>query len=169
MLLGLKGSTLSFTGTPTAAGTFAGSVTLRDALGTIVTRTFSITINPTASVGNLTATQWTVGKGNFTGVMTISAGTAPFSITSASGLPAGMTASVTGNTIHFAGTPTTAGTFAGTIILHDAAGASISKTFTITINPPVQITTTALPSSMMAALYSADLKVTGGTGALPSR
>ena len=163
----LNGNTISFTGTPTAANTFAGSVTLRDAIGATVATTFTITINATPTLGNLNTTLWTVGKSGFTGVMTIGAGTGPFTITNAIGLPTGMTAVVNGNTIRLVGTPSAAQTFsAGSITLHDAAGASVTRTFSITINPPVSITTLTLPGSKLGMMYSAPVHAHGGTGAL---
>lgn len=162
----LSGSTLSFTGTPTATGTFNGSVTLVDAIGAKVTRTFSITINAAPTIGNLAVTQWTAGKSGFTGTLTILNGTTPHAITSATGLPTGMSATLSGTTIKFAGTPTTAGTYTASITITDAAGATATKTFTITINPPVRIVTTSLAASMMGRLYTTTLQTTGGTGAI---
>jgi large repetitive protein len=162
----LTGDTIHFTGTPTATGAYAGSVTVRDAIGAAVTKTFTITINAAPTVGSLTTAQWTLGKAGFTGVLPVAAGTAPFAIASATGLPPGLTAVVSGNAIRFTGTPSATGTYAGSIIIHDAAGASVSRAFTITINAPLQITTTSVPSPMMGALYSALVSGRGGTGAV---
>ena len=75
---------------------------------------------------------------------------------------AGATASIT-----FIGTPSVAQTFAaGTITLRDAAGATVTRTFSITINPPVLIITTSFLPSVQAILYSAAVQATGGTGAI---
>ena len=96
---------------------------------------FSITINAAPAIGSLSTTQWTAGQSGFTGVMTISGGTGPFSIASA-GLPTGLTTVLNGSTISFSGRPTVAGAFAaGSVTVHDAAGATVSKPFSITINP----------------------------------
>ncbi|MSQ94280.1 MAG: hypothetical protein EXR98_06955 [Gemmataceae bacterium] len=171
----LNGNTLSSTGTPMSpappflmgAGwaNLLGSVMLRDAIGATVTKTFAITINLPPTIGNLTATQWTAGKAGFTGVMTIAAGTGPFTITNSSGLPAGLSAIVTGNTIHFTGTPSAAQTFAaGSVSIRDAVGATFTKAFSITINPPLAFATIALPATKMALMYTAPLQTTGGTG-----
>lgn len=162
----LTGKTLSFSGTPTATGTFAGSVTLSDAIGVKITRTFSITINAVPTIGSLTATQWTVGKSGFSGALAIVNGTTPHAIIAQSGLPAGLTAVIVGTTIEFMGTPTVAGTYSCSVTIQDAAGATASKSFSITINPPVQIATAGIASSLMGRLYSAKLLDTGGTGAV---
>src|ERR1700682_4550589 len=67
--------------------------------------------------------------------MGISNGTSPFTITSQSGLPTGLTAVVNGTTISFTGTPTVTGTFpSASITIQDLAGASASGSFSITIN-----------------------------------
>ena len=163
----LTGNTIRFTGTPAVAGTFAGSVTLRDAVGAGMTRPFSFTITAQPTLGSLTATQWTEGKSGFTGVLPISGGTGRFTITSSSGLPTGLTAVLNGHEVHFIGTPSEAGTFAaGKVTIRDTAGATATKTFGITINPPLKFTTTSLPTSRMGALYSAVIHTEGGTGAI---
>jgi large repetitive protein len=165
--IALSGTTIHFTGTPTTAGTFAGSVTLHDAVGAAVTKTFSITVNPTPTISNLTTTQWTAGKSGFTGTLTIVGGTGPFVYASVSGLPTGLSATLSGNTIRLTGTPSTAGTFgAGNITIRDAAGASVTKTFSITIHAPLAITTTSLPGAQMAVPYTATVQATGGTGTI---
>jgi streptogramin lyase len=162
----LAGNTLSFSGTPSVVGTFAGSVTLSDAIGAKVTRTFSITINAVPSIGNLTTTQWTANKSGFTGTLAITGGTTPHLITAQTGLPPGLTAVVVGTTIEFTGTPTTAGTYSCSVTIQDAAGATVTKTFSITINPPVLIVTASVAPSTMGVLYKATLQATGGTGAI---
>ena len=166
LTLGLSGGKLSFSGTPTATGTFAGSVTLTDAIGVKVTRTFSVTINAVPTIGNLSATQWTAGKSGFTGTMVITAGTTPHLVTAQTGLPAGLKAVVVGTTVQFTGTPTAAGTYSCSITIQDAAGATVTKTFSITINPPVKIATASVAPSLMGRLYSTTLQTTGGTGAI---
>jgi hypothetical protein len=163
--IGLTGSTLAFTGTPTAVHAFTGSVTLRDAVGAIVTRTFTITINAAPTVGNLTLAQWTANKAGFTGALSITGGTGPFTITSAAGLPTGLSAVMNGNTIRFIGTPTVAGAFtSASITVRDATGAMVMKTFTITIHPPLKITTLSFPPTPMAVFYTTAAATSGGTG-----
>ncbi len=164
--IALTGGTIHFTGTPTTLGVYAGSVTIRDADGASDTRTFTITINAAPTLGNLTTAQWTEGKTGFSGVIPIAAGTGPFRIYSFSGMPVGLTPVVSGDAIHFTGTPTTTTTYTTTITLHDAAGASVTRVFRITINPPVEITTTSLPSEKAGVLYTAAVHAREGTGAI---
>jgi ribosomal protein S11 len=53
--------------------------------------------NPT--IGSLSAPAWTVNQPGFSGSATVTGGTAPYSNLSATGLPPGVTATLTGNTI----------------------------------------------------------------------
>ena len=99
--------------------------------------------------------------------MTISNGTPQFAVVGKPfGAPPGMGAVLSGNTIHFTGTPTKAGTFHGSITITDSAGTEVTKNYTIIINaalsftPPQQLLT-YLPGKS----YSQTFKTTGGTGA----
>jgi sugar lactone lactonase YvrE len=140
----LSGTTVTVSGTPTASGTFANvSVSVRDAAGVVASRTFILTINATPTLGTLSPSQWTVGQSGYTGAIPVNGGTAPLLVSSQANLPPGLTATITGSSVTFTGTPTTAGTFANVqITVQDATGATVSGTFTITINPPLPTITT---------------------------
>ena len=79
----LAGSTISITGTPTQAGTFAsGSLTVRDSTGATATDSFSVTINNKATPTLVTkpgATSVTLGKTapTLTDTATVSGGSNP--------------------------------------------------------------------------------------------
>jgi len=79
----LAGSTISITGTPTQAGTFAsGSVTIKDSTGATATDSFSVTINNKATPTLVTkpgATSVTLGKTapTLTDTATVSGGSNP--------------------------------------------------------------------------------------------
>ena len=150
----LSGSSISFTGTPTAAGTFvSGSVTIKDATGATATASFSITINPALSFGTLSATSWTVNQAGFSGTIAVSGGTFPYTLTAQSGLPTGMSATLSGSTISFTGTPTAAGTFAsGSVTIRDATGATATDSFSVTINNKATPTLVTRPSATSVTL-----------------
>ena len=159
--------TITINGTPTAAGTATFTVHVTDSAGFTLSKTYQIIINAAPTIGNLTQKQWTVSKSGFSGIMTISGGTGTFHITHAAGLPTGLTATLSGNTIKFTGTPSVANTYAsGSITITDAAGASVTKTFQITVNPPLQITTITLPAWTIGAAYTATVHTTGGTSSV---
>jgi hypothetical protein len=66
-----------------------------------------------------------------------------------------------------AGTPTTAGTYAFTMRLTDYAGQQATQKFTVTIDPPLQITTTTLPAGTVGVPYSHDLDLVAQGGTPP--
>ncbi len=160
----LSGNTIGFTGIPSAANTFVGgTVTIQDAAGASATATFTITINAAPTFAALTQTQWTISRPGFTGALTVNNGTGPFTITSATGLPTGLTATISGATIHFAGTPTVAHSYTGSITITDAAATKITTPLTITINPALTATA-SLPAGTAGANYVQTVQVSGGTG-----
>jgi sugar lactone lactonase YvrE len=140
----LAGTTITLSGTPTAAGTFSAiNVAVQDATGAIANAGFSITINPALALGTLAPAQWTVGQPGYPGAIPVSGGTGPLTLSAQANLPPGLTATLTGTTVTFTGTPTTAGTYSNVqLTVKDATGATASGTFTITINAPVPNITT---------------------------
>jgi len=90
-------------------------------------------------------------------------------------LPSGLLVDILGL---IRGTPLTAGTSTFTLRVDDAASSFATRTFSITIVPPLAITTNpALPSGMSGVFYSQSLGASGGSppyawtlisGALPS-
>jgi hypothetical protein len=150
----LSGSTISFTGTPTATGTFgSGSVTVKDASGATATANFSVTINPALAFGSLSVTSWTVNQPGFSGTIAVSGGTTPYILFAQSGLPTGLTATLSGSTISFTGTPTATGTFgSGSVTVKDASGATATTNFSITINNKGTPTLVTQPSATSVTL-----------------
>src|SRR5207302_2038667 len=64
----LNGSTITLSGTPTAAGTYSYvTLSVQDAGGNTAGRTFTITINAPPTLGALSPTQWTAGVSGYTG------------------------------------------------------------------------------------------------------
>ncbi|WP_157369863.1 beta strand repeat-containing protein [Zavarzinella formosa] len=155
-------------GTPTVAGTFHPTISIMDADGLKLIKTFTttITINPALALTNLSTTAWSKGVAGFTGKMTLSGGTGATSILAKTGLPPGLTPVLKGNVVSFTGTPTTLGTFNGSITIKDSLGAQVVKTFTITIGPPIVFPAGPLPNYTVGTAYSQTINVTGGTGAL---
>jgi hypothetical protein len=135
----LSGSTITISGTPTAAGTYGSvTITLRGASGAPITsRTYSMTINAAPALGSLGApTQWTVGRSGYAGTIPISGGTGALTISSQTNLPPGLSATLVGNLITFTGTPTATGTYNNIqLTVQDTTGATATGTYSITINP----------------------------------
>jgi hypothetical protein len=71
---------------------------------------------------------------------------------------------LSGNTISFTGTPAASGTFNGSITIVDSAGARVSKTFSVIINPSLVLHAVSLPNWTIGRAYSQRLSAVGGTG-----
>ena len=134
--------------------------------GTAIAKVATITINAQPTFTNMSVNNWTAGLANFPGGhRRSSAARRPFTVTEFKNLPPGLTPMVSGNTIHFTGTPTSAGTFGNcSVTLRDAAGVLRTKTFVIALAPPLMITNFHLPAWQSGVPYTATLNTTGGTG-----
>ena len=97
----------------------------------------------------------------------LSGGAGPYTWTVAAGqLPPGLTLQTTAGprdaNNQLAGTPTTAGTYTFTMRLTDYAGQQATQQFTLTVDPPLQITPTTLAAGTVGVPYSRDLPAQGG-------
>ena len=119
-------------GTPTVSGTFPVAVTVTDRWGGQATANYSLVINivPTVSTLSLPNGELTVGYSAPT--MTASGGTSPYTWTDNGLSTIGLSVSSAGV---ITGTPTAVGTFSVTLTAKDAAGATGSKIFSLTVNP----------------------------------
>ncbi len=167
----VSGNTITVSGTPTATGTSSAiSVSVKDASGYTVSSTYSMTINAVPTLGTLSNTAWTVNQAGYGGTIAVAAGTTPYSTLTATGLPAGLSASLSGSTITVSGTPTATGTFSNVAIsVKDASGYVASSTYSLTINPaPTLGTMSQSQWTVNRTGYSGTIAVTGGTGAYSS-
>ena len=172
--LSLTAATGAISGTPSAAGTFDFTVSVVDAVGSTDSRALSIGI---AAPPNITTTSLPGGISGVTYSVALSGtgGTAPLDWAITVGaLPAGL--SLDGATGTIVGAPSTTGTFGFTVRVTDAAGATDTQAFSITVALPLGITTTVLPRGTAGTPYSTPLAATGGitpytwsvtTGSLP--
>jgi uncharacterized protein (TIGR03437 family) len=128
----------AITGTPATPGIFTCSVTVTDVQTKLTASArFPIVINAALAIPTASALpNGTVGAA-YTGV-TFSASGGSNSYTFSGQAPAGLTISPAGT---LSGTPATAGTFNFNVTVTDSYGYQASKTFSITIIPPVTIPT----------------------------
>jgi hypothetical protein len=163
----INGNSIGFSGTPSAAQVFAGeSITIQDSVGDKASQTFSITINPAPTISHMSNNNWTEGLAAFTGAMTISGGTGPFTIVSQSNLPTGTTAAIHGDSIAFTGTPSVATDFGNcSVTIEDAAGAFAAKNFVIDVAPAIILGNITLNQWTVGELgFPSTITIGGGTG-----
>jgi hypothetical protein len=151
-------------GTPTASGTFNFTVRVTDSAvtsGATANQALSIVVAPAVSITTASLPAGTAGA-IYSQTLARSGGTTPFTWSLASGsLPTGL--SLTPSTGAISGTPSAAGTFNFTAQVTDSVGATATRALSITINAPLNITTTSLPAGIQGNSYSTTLARTGGT------
>jgi Tfp pilus assembly protein PilV len=135
--LGINSSTGVVSGTPTASGTFNATVTVTDAAGGSASRAYTVVINanPVISTASLpNPVQGVAYSTTIDGTLGTPFAGGGFNW-SVSGLPIGSGLSINSTTGLLSGTSNLTGTFSVTITAQDAAGATASKTFALTITP----------------------------------
>jgi hypothetical protein len=153
----LSGSSITLAGTPTQSGVFDIVVSVPDVTGAKVSQTFSLTINPPPRLGSLSDTLWHPNEPGYSGSIAVFGGTPGYSHMSVTGLPAGLSATLWGQTVSISGTPTQAGTFSAiTVSLQDSTGASVSGRYSLTIVPAV-LTSFQVTPSTQGPIFTKDI------------
>jgi hypothetical protein len=163
----VSGRTVTIGGTPARVGTSTNvTIGIRDGAGATVSRTYSITINPPATLSNLSVTQWTANEPSYPGTILISGGTPGYALVSILGLPPGLSGALSGNAITFTGVPTQASTFSNIVVtVADGAGARVSGVYSLTLMPALSLTLTSNALIAVAGQrYAAPIIATGGFG-----
>jgi hypothetical protein len=163
--LTLSGNTIS--GTPTSAGTVSFTLMATDSTSpTAQTATAALSIAVSAAFQITTSSPLPPGLGGNPYFKKVEAagGTPPYTFTLASGAPpAGLTLQSDGT---LSGTPTMPGSFLFSVLASDSTGPTAQtqiKPLAIAITPPLAISTTTLPRTLVAASYAQSLVASGGT------
>jgi hypothetical protein len=156
----------TISGTPQTDGVALFTVRVTDAVNATATRALSIAVAPAPPPLVISTTSLpggTVGLA-YSATLAAAGGSGARSWTLETGaLPVGLTLSPAGA---ITGTPISAGPFAFTVRVTDAANDTATQVLSITVAAPsLVITTTSLPSGTVGAAYAAPLAATGGTGA----
>jgi hypothetical protein len=166
--LTLNMSTGVISGTPTTAGTYTFTTTVRDSKGTTdyISCTVAIAAVPLdIQCGTCGNSRATVGS-TYSVTLAATGGSPSYSYSISSGtLPAGLT--LTASTGVISGTPATAGTYSFTSKVTDSKGKTDTVTCTITVLvSPVNLAcgTCGANKAQLGSPYSSTLQATGGVG-----
>ena len=157
---------LTVSGTPTASGTYTYSIPLTGGCGS-VNATGTITVTPANTFGVASSTPsvcTNTAIPNITHTTLGATGISNSGVSGANGLPAGVSAAWSGNTITISGTPTAGGTFNYSIPLTGGCGA-VNATGTITVNSNTVSAASSTPTLCInTALTDINHTTAGATG-----
>ena len=158
----------NISGTPTSAGSFSFTASVRDSGSASVSKSFTLTVAPPSPLSILTTSPLPGGmvKASYSQTFSGSGGIPPYSWSTTSGaLPDGLTLTATSGVL--SGVPKTNGIFNFTVQLRDGASLTVTKAFTVTVTLPIPLSITTaspLPSGLAKSSYSQTL---GGSGGIP--
>jgi hypothetical protein len=165
--------TATISGTSTAGGVIALTITAKNSVGTSAAQTLTLTVRQVPAITSTATATGTVGTA-FSFTVTASGTPAP-SLTRTGTLPGGVTFTNNGNgTATIKGTPTAGGVFTLTITAKSSVGTSTAQTLTLTVNQVPAITSAATGTGTMGRAFSFTVKTRGypspaitESGALP--
>ena len=164
--LSIDAGTGAITGTPTAPGAASIVVTVTDATSPThlsVSKTFPVTIVARLAITTTSLPGPVVLNSAYnSGPLVATGGTTPYAWTAA-GLPVGL--SIDAGTGAITGTPTVAGAASIVVTVTDSFSPthlSANKTFPVTINPVLSITTTSLLNGVVGTAYTGGTLVAAG-------
>jgi hypothetical protein len=158
--LALNASTGVISGTPTSAAAASLTIMATDGLGATGARAYTLNVAVALTVGPATLPNATYGS-PYSQTLVPVGGTAPFAFNiSAGALPAGLTLDPATGAI--SGTPTSAATATFTITVTDSAGFTTTRSYTMTVAPPVLTLTAGFGGGHVGNAYDQALQVSGG-------
>ena len=160
--LSLDPLTGTISGAASEAGTGNFELQVKDRDAAVAKRSFRLVVNPALNLEPKILAGLTAGTASRRAVPA-SGGTPPLEYRLASGgLPEGM--SLDPLTGEVAGTPASAGSFSFTAYVADANGAEATRGYGITVNPPIQFASGAVPrAAILGAAVDHGFTVSGGT------
>src|SRR5450759_1933321 len=152
-----------FSGTPSAAGTYTFALHVQDnGSGQNLTQAFSLTIAAAAPTITTSTLPGGVAGAAYSANLAATGGNGgnAWSVLSGS-WPPGLALASSGA---ITGSPSTQGTYNFTVKVTDQYAQTATAALAITVNPPINITTTSLPGGLTGSPYSTSVATTGGSG-----
>jgi hypothetical protein len=137
---------------------------------TATTTSATLTVNPALSIAPAALVAATAGTAT-TQTITVSNGTKPYSTFNVSAFVAGgtgltaanLTTDATVGTVVLSGTPTAAGTVTFTVNVTDPPGGTLSKNYSLTVNPALSIAPGTLAAATVGTPTNQTITVSNGT------
>ena len=170
----LTGNSFAISGTPTQAGTFSISVVVQDASQTAEVETYDVTFNAAPSTFALVPPAGSLLSDGtiklpYSQTITVAGGTGPYTFTGVS-LPPGISVVPGGaNSFTISGTPKRAGSFTFQVSIQDAAQATETETFSVTVATAqglLSISPSSLEDGVIGDSYDQSFTLVNGTGAV---
>jgi hypothetical protein len=151
----------AITGTALAAGDYTFVAQVTDAAGATATQTVTMTMNPVPAVTTASLRSWTEGR-PYDETLGSSGGTSPLTWSVVSGnLPVDAPIGETNGAL--TGTALGAGDYTFVARVTDAAGATATRTVTVTVNPVPAVPAATLPAWTVNRPYGNAIGYSGGT------
>ena len=158
-----SGNVAKVTGIPTETGTFTFTINLSDAIGTTISKLYTLTIQARQSLNiNGTFTNSTKGA-SYSKSAAVTGGTAPYTWSYSGRLPSGLRMALSntrGTGVILSGTTSTAGTYTFTLKVRDKNGLTGEKMFTVNVTQLALSGTFANGAAKLA--YSSRITASGG-------
>jgi len=163
--LSLNASTGAITGTPTTAGTFSFTAKVTDSETPAQSTTVGLSIIVIPQLLITTSGPLPQGVQNvaYSGAsLQATGGVTPYTWSWSGNTPPGL--SLNASTGAITGTPTTSGTFSFTAKVTDSGNPQQTATanLSLTVNPPLAVTTSTLATAVVSSAYSQTLQASGG-------
>lgn len=146
-------------GTPSRAGRFTFTVSVRDAANQTSQQNYAVNIVEQLAITTGSLPAGTVGAA-YSATITATGGETPYAWSATGNLPDGVT--LNGATGVLSGTPTRAAAFDFTVLVRDRANRSASRSYSIVVGAGLAISTATLPAGTVGQAYSTTVQATGG-------
>ncbi|MBS1875690.1 MAG: putative Ig domain-containing protein [Acidobacteria bacterium] len=150
----------ALSGTPITSGSVSFSVTVTDTASHTATRQFSLTVYPAMAITTASPLPVALVNTAYSAQFAAIGGSGTYSW-SGTNLPSWLHLAASGA---LTGTPTTAAVFTFGVTASDGSGNTSTRQFTLSVDQPVVITTTALPNAQVSFGFTYTLGASGGNG-----